>query len=156
MPMPTVAMNMWRPALIKLTVGGVDSYLSDHNRSPVQVSNTKIENSKRMANGLMRKYVVANKKSFSVSWSNIPSLTSQTVDGYLGAMPLQDFYNSNFDNTITLSFYSGTSLVPTQAKGTSPSATSSHTVFISSFSCTINKRLGDIDYWDVSIDLEEA
>ena len=46
-------MNMWRPALIKLTISGVDYYLSDHNRQPVQESNEKIENSKRMANGLM-------------------------------------------------------------------------------------------------------
>jgi hypothetical protein len=137
-------------------VGVTNSYLSDHNRSPVQVSNNKIENSKRMANGLMRKYVVANKKSWSVSWSNLPSLTTQTVDGYLGAMELQSFYSSNFDNPITLSFYSGTLSVPTQAKGTIPSATSTHTVFISNFTCTINKRLGDIDYWDVSIDFEEA
>ena len=156
MPMPTTPRNMWRPALIKLTVGGVDSYLSDHNRNPVQLSHERIENSKRMANGLMRKYVVASKRSWSVSWTNLPSLTTQTVDGYLGAMALQDFYASNFDNAITLSFYSGTSSVPTQPKGTSPSPTSTHTVFISSFSCTISKRLGDIDYWDVSIDFEEA
>jgi hypothetical protein len=151
-----MAMNMWRPALIKLTVGGVDYYLSDHNRAPVQVTNDKIENSQRMANGLMRKYVIANKKSWSVSWTMLPSLSTQTVDGYLGAMPLQDFYASNFNNSITLSFYSGTSSVPTQAKGTNPTATSTQTVFINNFNATINKRLGDFDYWDCSIDFVEA
>ena len=157
MPMPTTAMNMWRPALIKVTPsGGSASYFSDHNRGPMQESNEKIENSKRMANGLMRKYVVSSKKSFSISWTMLPGLTTQTVDGYLGAMALRSFYDSNYGKSITLDLYAGTTSVATQAKGTNPSPTASYTVFISSFSATINKRLGDIDYWDVSIDFEEA
>lgn len=225
MPMPTTAMNMWRPALIKLSkttsissisrdgtyvtyitssshnfvagepivitgassagfnitgtiydvpnsttfriasaatgttstaTGTVIYYLSDHNRGPMQESNEKIENSKRMANGLMRKYVVASKKSFSISWTMLPGLSTQTVDGYLGAMALRNFYDSNYGKSIVVSLYAGTASVATQAKGTSPSATATYTVFISNFSATINKRLGDIDYWDVSIDFEEA
>lgn len=147
---------MWRPALIKLTVGGVDYYLSDHNRQPVQESNDKIENSKRMANGLMRKYVVASKKSFSVNWTMLPGLSSQTVDGYLGAMALRDLYINNFGKSMTLSLYAGTTSNSTRAKGLLPAATNTYTVFINDFNATINKRLGDVDYWDATISFEEA
>ena len=86
----------------------------------------------------------------------LPSLSSQTVDGYMGAMDLRAYYEANYDNTITLSFYSGTTSVPTQAKGTNPAATYTATVYISDFSATINKRLGDVDYWDCSISFVEA
>jgi hypothetical protein len=151
-----MAMNMWRPALIKLTVGGVDYYLSDHNRGPVQESNERFETSKRMANALMRKYVVASKKSFSISWTMLPSLSAHTVDGYLGAMALRDFYNNNYGKSMTLSLYAGTTSVVTQAKGTNPSPTATYTVFIKDFNSTVNKRLGGVDFWDASIDFEEA
>ena len=122
----------------------------------VQESNERIENAKRMANGTMRKYVVSNKKTFAVSWTMLPSLSTQTIDGYLGAMSLRNFYDLNYGKSIVLNLYTGTTSVSTQAKGTSPSPTASYTVFISDFSATINKRLGDIDYWDVSISFEEA
>jgi hypothetical protein len=169
MPMPTVAMNMWRPSLVKLNIGGTISgstvtggtnyFLSDHNRSPVQQSYEVIENSKRMANGTMRKYVVASKKSWSLSWDMLPGISNQTVDGYLGAMALQDFYANNFKSSIILSLYAGDTTSPTKAKGITsqiPTAGTPTKVFISSFSCTINKRLGDIDYWNVSMDFVEV
>lgn len=131
-------------------------YLSDHNRSPVQESNERIETSKRMANGLMRKYVVASKKSFQIQWTMIPGLSSQTVDGYLGAMSMRDLYNNNFGKSMTLSLYVGTSSSATQLKSTNPNPTNTFTVFVSDFNATINKRLGGVDYWDASISFEEA
>lgn len=147
---------MWRPALIKLYNGTNTYYLSDHNREPVQEGRERIENTQRMANGTMRKYVVADKKTWTVSWSMLPSLSSQTIDGYLGAMSLRSFYESNYDNSLTLSFYSGTTSVVTQPKGTLPSPTYTATVFISDFSATIKKRLGDVDYWDCTISFVEV
>ena len=133
-----------------------DHFMTDHNRQPVQESNEKIENAKRMANGLMRKYVIANKKSFSVSWTMIPGLSSQTVDGYLGAIALRDLYINNYGKSMTLSLYAGSISSATRAKGLLPAATNTYTVFINDFNATINKRLGDVDYWDASISFEEA
>jgi hypothetical protein len=152
-----MALTMFIPALIKLNVSSVDYYLSDHNRSPVQQSYELIENSKRMADGTMRKYVTASKKSWSVSWEMLPGVSSQTVDGYLGAMALQNFYDANNNNPISLSFYSGSSTTPTQPKViTSQTPTVTTNVFISNFNCTVQKRLGGIDYWNVSMDFVEV
>lgn len=221
---------MWKPSLIKLSDGTNTFYLSDHNRGPVQESYEQIEKANRTANGTLRKYVVASKKSWSASWSMIPGFSSQVVDGYMGAHDMQSFYMASYDIPLTLSFYSGrtvaingsvtysspsrTYVVPTghgiivndivsfantngtttfdisNAKVTAVTATSitvaagagtgtavgnmyvvtpakglvaagslpsyTATVFISDFSRTINKRLGDIEFWDCSMSFVEV
>ena len=54
---------------ISLTgANGTWQKLTDHNRGPIQVSPELIESQSRMANGKMRKYVVAQKNKISVSW----------------------------------------------------------------------------------------
>ena len=47
--------------------------LSDHNRSPIDIKSERIEERKRMINGRMRSFHIADKISISVSWSNLPS-----------------------------------------------------------------------------------
>jgi hypothetical protein len=47
--------------------------LSDHNRSPIDFSNNRIENRQRMINGRMRSYHIADKLSINVSWDLLPS-----------------------------------------------------------------------------------
>jgi hypothetical protein len=47
--------------------------LSDHNRSSIDISNERIEQRQRMANGTMRSFFIADKLTVSVSWSMIPS-----------------------------------------------------------------------------------
>jgi hypothetical protein len=42
--------------------------LTDHNRGEIDISPELIESSSRMANGSMRKYVVAQKNTISASW----------------------------------------------------------------------------------------
>lgn len=148
-----MAQTFLRPALISVTApGGSAQNLSDHNRQPLSISFEMIEKSQRTANGTMRKYVVASKRTFSTSWTNLPSVSSQTVDGYLGAMSMQDFYAANFDNAITLKVYAGAVSAPTAA---GQSATIDIPVFISNFSAEIAKRLGGIDFWNVSISFVE-
>jgi len=56
--------------------GTPDSYfliLSDHNRSPIDFSNERIEQRQRMANGTMRSYFIADKLRLSLSWNMLPS-----------------------------------------------------------------------------------
>lgn len=48
-------------------------YLTDDNRSPLEISFERIEFKERMINGRMRSYHVADKKNISVSWDMIPS-----------------------------------------------------------------------------------
>jgi hypothetical protein len=68
------------------------SALSEHNRASVSVGNQRIEKSQRMSNGLLRKIFISDKKTFSTSWSMIPTYSSMTIDGNLGAGDIRDFY----------------------------------------------------------------
>jgi len=47
--------------------------ISDHNRSPIDISNERIEQRQRMANGTMRSYHIADKLTISMAWSMLPS-----------------------------------------------------------------------------------
>jgi hypothetical protein len=66
--------------------------LSEHNRQPVSIGKTRIEQTKRMNNGLMRKFFIAEKETISVSWNMLPSFSTMTVDGGYGAVDLKTFY----------------------------------------------------------------
>jgi len=47
--------------------------LSDDNRSPIEFKPTRIESRKRMVNGRMRSYHIADKLTISTSWDMLPS-----------------------------------------------------------------------------------
>jgi hypothetical protein len=47
--------------------------LSDHNRAELSISNERIEQRQRMANGTMRSFFIADKLTISTSWSMLPS-----------------------------------------------------------------------------------
>lgn len=94
-------------------------HITDHNRGPVSFSYENIEKVQRMANGFMRKYVVAQKRLISTDWSMVPSVASVnsiikygnpgaagdytasnavsniTVDGLAGGGWLKEFYERN-------------------------------------------------------------
>lgn len=111
--------------------------ITEHSRAPVAISTERIENSKRMANGTMRKYVVADKRTWTASWSEVPNSSSFTVDGKEGGQFMQDFYTS--------------------AKGAFSFKLQSVTyvVMFKEFSKTIVKR-GVYDGYDISVTIEEV
>lgn len=116
--------------------------ITDHNRSELDVSVERIETTKRMANGIMRKYVVADKRSFSVSWDELPFSKDFTVDGFWGGREIEDFYNNNV-GPFTLKITNG------------DGKTESFTVMMTDFSKRISKR-GAFDMWNVGVELEEV
>lgn len=71
--------------------------LTDHNRKPAQISYETLEQSSRMADGTMRKFVTANKKNISISWDDVPSAggINFTSDGNQGGAFLKSFYEEN-------------------------------------------------------------
>lgn len=168
---PAVILNGYYP-----TTSTASFMLSDHSRSPLDLSYDRFEKSVQLANGLTRKYVIATKKSLSLSWDNLPSNASATVDSGAGAYELQKFYDNNFNNSITVTTFtdqgSGTPLYAGLTLSSSypvlsamPSAAGvSWTAYIDSFSCNVNKRLygggtvakGKYDLWNVSLTLKEA
>lgn len=92
-----------------LPVGSVLSLntydITEHNRSPIEISHTIIEKSKMMASGQTRRFVIAQKKRLQVSWSLMPSSSSMTVDGKYGALDLRNLYViSNGTFTVQLKY----------------------------------------------------
>ncbi len=125
--------------------------LSEHNRSEIAMDVERIEQSQRMANGSLRKFFVADKKRFGVSWSMLPGTRLYTVDNQWGALDLIEFYNSSegqstFD--IRLNFAkSGTSQ---ESSGYEP-----YTVSCTSFNATLVKR-GQVPFYNISMSMEQV
>jgi hypothetical protein len=84
--------------------------LSDHNRSPISIGHDKIENRERMANGTLRTFVVATKRTLKVSWDDLPRQDSYTADGFWGANSIMSFYSSNGNSPfwVTINYGDGT------------------------------------------------
>lgn len=134
------------PTPIKLPKGALMEWngnkISDHNRSQLSVSVERIEGAKRMANGTLRKYVIADKRKFSVSWEELPHIADWTVDGYWAGREIESFYNNNAGAFI-LRIVNGDGVVQT------------YNVVISDFSMDLIKR-GAFDFWNVDITMEEV
>jgi hypothetical protein len=136
--------------------------LTDHNRNPIEITPYLIESQSRMANGRMRKYVVAQKHSISVSWNYVPSKTSETADLNHSAAWIESFYKSNAGIPIYLKVVSS-ELDPDPSLGSLPTgnfATAQngfkvYEVFIESFSKSIINRTRLSDYVDMTIDFTE-
>jgi hypothetical protein len=134
--------------------------LTDHNRQEISVTPELIQSESRMANGTLKKYVVAKKDKVSTSWTYVPSKTSECVDGNKGAAWLESFYNANVGVPIYVKIISSEITVH-PAKGTAPDdfyfksaqeATKVYNAFISNFSKKIINRTQVSDY--VSMDIE--
>jgi hypothetical protein len=129
--------------------------LTDHNRDPISISTEIIETQARMANGKMRKYIVAQKKTISVSWSYVPSKTSETVDLNNSAAWLESFYKSNVGSPIYLKVVAS-ELDSSGNFVTAQNASEVYTVFMEKFSKSIINRTKVSDYVSMSIDFTEV
>lgn len=116
--------------------------ISDHNRKDLSVKVERIEEKNRMANGTMRKFIIADKRTFSVSWDNLPQSHDFTVDGFWGKNEIEAFYNVH-TGAFPLKLYFG--------DGTNKT----YSVMLSDFSADLSKR-GAYDFWQVSVELEEV
>lgn len=127
--------------------------VTEHNRSEFSISNNRIEKQTRMSNGTMRKFFIADKKSFSLSWSMLPSYRSLTVDNGWGAEDLRSFYNSDAGRG---AFQIKVNLAKDGTDQTSNSAAYEiYNVVFASCEFTVVKR-GIQPHWSVNITLEEV
>jgi hypothetical protein len=149
--------------------------LSDHNRSDISFSTSRLENRKRMVNGHMRSYHIADKVNISFSYSLLPSrsfsgeqsfseggqyvsnLVEYTADGGAGGSELFDWYQSNPGSFYVFISYDK----PQNPTGTDYEKLDKYSdvleVFFSDFSYNVVKRgQTNHDLWDVSIALEEV
>jgi hypothetical protein len=116
--------------------------ITDHNRSPLSIDVERIEQSQRMVNGTMRKFVIADKHTFSCSWEMVPSSNSKTVDGFWGANSMKAFYLAT-PGAFELKIFAGDSSFQT------------YQVVFNAFSAEVTKR-GTFDFYSVNVTLEEV
>jgi hypothetical protein len=144
-------MSMPRGSILWIKSGGTYYKVSEHNRSEFTISPQRIEKVQRMSNGTLRKFWVADKKTFSLSWDMLPYTTALTVDGGWGAKDLRDFYYSatgqgTFDIKVNLA---------TNGTDQSSSGFEEYTVSIVDASFTVLKR-GIEPHWSVSLSMEQV
>lgn len=150
--------------------------LSDHNRSDISFSTNRLENRKRMVNGHMRSYHIADKMNVSFSYNLIPSrsydgdpefnnsgvatisgLSEYTADGGAGGAELLEWYSSNPGSFYMFLSYDKPQNFSVGIYDKLDKYSDVLEVFVSNFSYNVVKRGGtNHDLWDISISLEEV
>lgn len=155
--------------------------LSDHNRSPMNMSNNRIEQRTRMANGMMRSYHIADKLNISVSWTMLPSRSystrpdfntstglsadsgvlnaEYTADGGAGGVEMLDWYEKHTGPFwVFLSYDKHTNFGDDDAAyGNLAQYSQVLQMQMTSFDYTIVTRgQSNYDMWNISVSLEEV
>lgn len=145
-----------------LTFTSVWYKLTDHNRRPINITPQLIERESRMANGSLRKYVVASKDVLSTSWEFLPAKSAELVDGNYGAAWISAFYKANVGLPIYLKLVNAqdTAVGIGQYPKDSTFVTSStgekiYQVYITDFSKVLRYRTTVSDYLDMNIEFTE-
>lgn len=148
---------------IQISLDGISWFkLTDHNRQDIQFNTELIEKQARMANGKLRKYVVAQKNKVGVSWDFVPSKTDATVDGFYSSEWLEAFYSANVFIPIYVKIVSAKEMTPPIGfypnESTRVSASTGQLIFsgyITNFTKNIIKRTQDSDFVNMSIEFTE-
>jgi hypothetical protein len=154
--------------------------LSDDNRSPIDISTTRIEKRERMINGRMRSYHIADKLTISTSWEMLPSRShylnpefgsdgkpkeiitpslQYTTDGGAGGVELLDWYENHIGSFWVYLAYDKYSNFGKDDNAYAHLNQYNQVVemFISDFKYTVVKRgASNHDFWNINITLEEV
>jgi hypothetical protein len=127
--------------------------LSEHNRAGINLDLNRIEKTQRMSNGSLRKIWIADKKEVSTSWSALPTYSTLTVDGGMGAADIKSFYLNKGKGTFKI-------------KISYNAVSERDEIVLASFtSCTFSISKRNVrsttasvpqEFWDVSLSLEEV
>lgn len=179
--MTTIERRWFRPSLMVFTdsqptpatasigtwnigsVAGTDYiFITDDGRNEIQLDCDRIEYKKRMINGRMRSYHVADKMKFSVSWDRLPSnksyiseVKNNTAAAWAAGKELLEWYKNHNDSFYLMLVYDtpdpeGTGSIPLKYK------IETYNVFFENFSYNIIQRGSLFDTWNLSLSLVEA
>lgn len=82
--------------------------VTDHNRTAIQISIERKENRKRMADGTLRTFVVAQKRQIKTSWTDLPAADIRAVEGFWAADSLKTFYDATLGSfTLRITYGDG-------------------------------------------------
>lgn len=177
------AMNIYVPLgeeLYSAAGAGANYFmiLSDHNRQPFDIKPIRIQNRKRMINGRMRSYYIADKLQISVSWTMLPSRAfpsdasfdvsgispnsalAYTVDQGAGGVELLDWYENHTGSFwVYLSYdnYENFGTVDGNQKSRLGQYSQIIEMYITDFNYSVEKRGGtNYDMWNINVTLEEV
>ena len=154
-------MTLIIPSIIKLQANGKTASefststptngqltLSDHSRSPLGVSYEIIQNTQRMADGTMRKSVIAKKRSFECSWEMLPTTSTMIVDANADAAKMKAYYELYCFSPLTLTLRYKRNNAETPVDET-------YQVYWTQFNFDVIKRYKNFDYWNISSEFTE-
>lgn len=152
----------WKDNSIMLWSG---NKITDHGRTSFNQRTEMIGTDKRMHDGTLRRHHVGVKRSWDVSWENIPSTNSvvggfKTADGGWSGEQIETFYRGNqgkFRMVLRRGSASGKS-VPNPSESALPYEDNDFyivNVMFTDFSKEVKKR-GKVDIWNISLTLEEV
>lgn len=149
--------------------------LSDHNRSEISIQKQRIENRRRMINGTMRSYHIADKRAFSWSWEMFPSrafsdsptfsasgtlinsVDDYTVDLAAGGVDILGWYENHQGPFYMLLAYDKYNDFSVDTYSHLNEYNEVVQVYFSGFDTEVVKRGGtNHDLWNISVDLEEV
>lgn len=151
--------------------------LSDDNRSEIAFTCERIENRKRMINGTMRSYHVADKLSLSWSWEMLPSrafnkdplfnvltgkpgaidLNDYTTDGGAGGVEILNWYENHQGPFYMYVAYDKYNNFTSNKYSYLSQYNQLLHVYFSSFEYEVVKRgASNFDFWNISLTLEEV
>jgi hypothetical protein len=155
--------------------------LSDDNRSEISFKPNRIETKKRMINGRMRSFFIADKTSISTSWEMLPSRAfafgesegidqdgkingitkmmreNYTTDGGAGGVEILEWYENNPGSFWVYLAYDRYSNFEEDKYGKLGQYNEVYEVFFDSFDYSVQKRGGsNFDFWSISLSLEEV
>jgi hypothetical protein len=149
--------------------------LSDDNRAEINITPTRIENRRRMINGTMRSYHIADKNTYSVDWENLPSrsfngdpnfgdtgikaagLTQHTSDGGAGGVEILKWYEDHPGPFYMFLAYDRYDKFTTDKYNNLSKYNDVVEVYFSSFDYNVVKRSSStFDFWNISLSLEEV
>lgn len=138
--------------------------IPDHGRSPLTISVERIQNEQRMADGTMRRYVIAKKRTFSTSWDNLPDKTGPFLANGDQAGEWMEVFHNKTDGSFKMRLRAGanenialaTALTRTGGDPLLADNAREFTVMFSDFSKDVVKRGKAFDLWSLSLTLVEA
>lgn len=154
----------WKNNTIMLWDG---SKITDHGRGPLNMSTERIGTDRRMADGTLRRFHIKNKRTWTISWENLPSTNSsttgiKTVDGGWSGEQIESFYQTTPGKfRMVLKRGSAAGLTPPAGATTAGAPFEDANfygvdVMITDFSKEVVKRGQSVDLWSVNVTLEEV
>jgi hypothetical protein len=152
----------WQDNTIMLWAG---TEVTDHGRGPLQQNTERIGTDKRMADGTLRRQHIGVKRTWQVSWENIPSTNTvssgyKTIDGGMAGEDIENFYYSN-PGKFRMVLKRGSAInksTPNPAESALPYSDQDFyivNVMLTEFTKEVRKR-GKVDFWNLSVTLEEV